>query len=552
MSRMDCRRSPGLNERGYASFIAIIMVAMLTLLGFAALTNTEDEMTLASNELHETRAFYAAEAGLEVAAAAMQAEYDSSGLPPLVLPQGSASLNSCLVTFNTVDDGVPSQRILTSGTLAGLHALVKSFTITSAATNAADRANVQLSQSFEAALVPLFQFAVFYGNDLEIAPGAEMRLIGRVHSNGNLYLQANSTLRMDSYVTASGDLFHGRKGPGSAGSGDVQVKNAQGNYVSMKMGSDWLDAADSYWYDSSVARWQGRVQDAAHGQQSLNLPLSKEAGGDPHKLIERGDDNPDSYEHKATLRIIDRRAYQKVGGVWTEVTAAMIADGAMTLTTDKFYDQRDQKWVDAVELNIGKVYDEGYAPSNGVIYFSDETQDNPALRLTNAAELDAGLSIASENPMYTIGNYNSTDKKPAALMADAITFLSSSWNDALSTQGKTDRMAVNTTVNCSYLTGNVPTTSTVYSGGFENLPRFLEDWSGRTMTWSGSAVNLWASRQATGSWNGTYYTPPARAWAYDTDLDDPHNLPPETPMVRVFQRTGWKQEHVGYARSDFE
>ena len=411
------------DERGYASFIAIIMVAMLTLLGFAALNNTEDEMTLASNELHEMRAFYAAEAGLEVAAAAMQAEYDTTGLPPLALPTGADTLNGCLVTFQTVDDGAATQRILTSGTLAGLHALVKSFTITSEAANPADRSSVQLAQAFEAALVPLFQFAVFYGNDLEIAPGAEMRLIGRVHSNGNLYLQANNTLRMDSYVTASGGILHGRKGPEPVANGDVQVKNAQGNYVSMKVGSGWLDANDSYWYDSSVARWQGRVQDAAHGQKSLNLPLSQEAGGDPHKLIERGDDNPDSYEHKATLKIIDRRAYQKIGGVWTEVTAGMISDGVMTLTTDKFYDQREKKWVDAVEVNVGKLYDEGYAPSNGVIYFSDETQDNPALRLSNAAELDAGLSIATENPMYTVGNYKSTSKKPPALIADAITSL---------------------------------------------------------------------------------------------------------------------------------
>jgi len=52
--------------------------------------------------------------------------------------------------------------------------------------------------------------------------------------------------------------------------------------------------------------------------------------------------------------------------------------------------------------------------------------------------------------------------------------------------------------------------------------------------------------QATGLWGGFYYTPPNRDWAYDTDLDDPTKLPPSTPCLRVFQRTSWKQENVGY------
>ena len=192
------------------------------------------------------------------------------------------------------------------------------------------------------------------------------------------------------------------------------------------------------------------------------------------------------------------------------------------------------------------MYDEGYGPTNGVLYCSDETTDYPALRLLNGDELDAGLSIASENPVYTVGDYNSVDKKPASILADAVTYLSEAWDDSKSTASKYDRPASDTKVNVSYLTGNVETTSTDYNGGFENLPRFLENWSGQTLTWTGSAVNLWNSRQANGTWSGSYYSPPNRDWSYDTDLDDPHKLPPESPVIRVFQRTGWKQTHVGY------
>jgi hypothetical protein len=524
------------------------MVAMLTLIGLAALSTSDDEASMAGNELQEMRAFYAAEAGLEAAAASLQQQWTATGVPPTVMPTGTDDVNSCTMAYSTADDGAATQRTLSTGTLAGLHALVKSFTMTSMAINQEMRSRVMLQQSFETALVPIFQFAVFYGNDLEIAPGPDMNLIGRVHSNGNLWLQAGSTLKVDSYVTASGEILHGRKGAGGVENGDVLIKDSDGNYQSMREGSGWLENSDSYWFDSSVSRWDGRVQDEAHGAQELNLPLTN--AGDPHKIIERATGNADSYENKATLKVVDGVALEKVGGVWVDVTASMVADGVISFTNNKFYDQREGHWVDAMEFDVGKMYDEGYAPTNGVVYFSDEISgsgDWPAVRLNNAAELGDGLTFVSENPLYTMGDFNSVDKKPAAVMADAVTFLSASFSDALSTASKDLRIAQNTTVNVSYLTGNTESTASNYNGGFENLPRFLEKWSGKDFNWKGSAVNLWYAAQADGLWNGTYYSPPNRNWQFDTDLDDPNKLPPESPVVRVFQRTGWQQLNVGYA-----
>ena len=536
------------NKRGMASLIALIMVAMLTLLGLAALSTSDDEVSIAGNQLQETRAFYAAEAGLEKAAAALQSQFDTTGLPPSVMPSGSETVNNCLVVYNAVSNGPAAYKDLSNSTLAGLHALVQSFSMTSTASNASFNATVQLSQTFEAALVPIFQFAVFYDNDLEMAPGTDMTVLGRVHSNGNFWLQAGSSLKMNSYATASGHIWHGRKGPGPVDAGDVLVKNGSGNYVSMKEGAGWLDANDAHWYDSSVARWQGRVQDSTHGQPSLVLPLA-DPGGDAHKLIEREPGNPDSYERKASVKFTDRTAYQKVGGAWVNVTGDMVSKGIITFTDDKFYDGRENTWVDCMELDIEKLYDSGYAPPNGVIYFSDQTSDFPALRIRNGSELldtAVGLTLASENPVYTIGDYNSVKKKPACILADATTFLSSAWDDAKSTLPKNSRNAFKTTVNVSFLTGNVETTGLNYNGGFENLPRLLEDWTGKRFTWRGSAVNLWNSVQATGNWSTAYFSEPVRNWYFDSDLDDPNNMPPETPVFRVFQRIGWHQQHVGY------
>lgn len=536
------------SQRGVATLIALLMMAMLTLIGLAALTSSDDEVTIAGNEMQEMRAFYAAEAGLEKATAALQSYYDSSGAPPSSMPEGHEEMNDCIVAYAVRDDGPVEQRPLTQGSLAGLNAQVKSFVASSIGISPADHSKVEMSVTFESALVPIFQFAVFYGNDLEIAPGPDMTLIGRVHSNGDLYIQSNTELKMDSYLTASGKIRHGRKGAGSVGSGDVLVKNGYGDYVSMKDGSDWLDADDGHWYDTSVARWSGRVQDASHGQKDLMVPLTNSS--DPHALIDRADGNPDSYENLASLIIKDGVVTrQQADGSWTDVTAAMIADGTISYSANKFYDQRESNFVDLTELDISLMYANGYAPKNGVVYFADEISgggDWPALRIKNGAELDAGLTIASENPMYTLGDFNSTNKKPASLMADAITFLSDNWNDTKGANPKGDRIAQATTVNASYLTGNTETTSSNYNGGFENLPRFLEIWTGKSFTWTGSAINLWNSVQADGDWNGTYYSAPVRNWSYDADLDNPANHPPESPTIRVFQRTGWKQAFVDY------
>jgi hypothetical protein len=377
-----------------------------------------------------------------------------------------------------------------------------------------------------------------------------MTLIGRVHSNGNLWLQAGSNLYMDSYVTCSGDLLHGRKGAGSVDNGNVFIKDTDGNYQNMKNSDgSFLEATDANWYDSASARWGGRVQDGAFGQGELNLPLTN--SGDPHKIIERGSGNPDSYEHVAGLKIIDGAAYSEVGGVWQDVTASLPAG---TITSESFYDHREHTTVNTTQVDVSKLVSSSYYPANGVIYASDQRSGTfNAVRLTNGSDVGTPMSFFSENPMYVKGDLNSVDKQPVALGADAITFLSNNWNDANSWSGNlNDRIASNTTCNASVMTGNTNSTSSNYNGGLENLPRFLENWSKspkKTFQYTGSLVNLWNSQQATGNWlyGSPVYEAPNRAWAYDTDLDDPANLPPETPMVQLFQRTRWQQQYVGYA-----
>jgi len=529
------------SQKGFSMFILLILLLMFTLLGIAALTTSNIDQELAGNQKRTTNSFYAAEAGAKKAESEIRANYVTTGYPPSPLPSGNFALNNYNVTYSAVDEGSAVQKNLTVGAYKGLYGLVKSFEITSEAVGNPER--VKIIQGMDDALVPLFQFAVFYQNDLEIYPGPVMTLGGRVHSNGNMYLGSENTLNVNSYCTAAGNFYGGRK-PGSGQSGNdshVYIKDNYGNYQEMKNADGtYLDSNDPNWVANSLSRWGGMVEDQSMGMTELNLPVV--TAGDPINMIQRtGSGNTDSYELKAGLKIVDGQALYKTGtGTWQDVTSSLTSSGA--LTTKTFYNGRELKTVTSYDIDISKLNTSGYFPSNGIVYASRNTVSGTeqAIRLVNGSTLAGPLTVATSNPLYIQGNYNTVSKKPAAVLTDALTILSGSWNDANSTKALSSRVASNTSVNVSFLTGNTNSQNNHYSGGLENLPRFLEKWDGKSFTYRGSMIDLWFSQQATGIWSyGSYYTAPNRDWAFDTDLLNPANLPPGTPMVNIVQNTSW-------------
>lgn len=536
------------SSRGIATLIALIMVGMLTLIGLAIMETSNDEVSIAGNGLQETRAFYAAESGLEMAASLIEQEYDSTGVPPVTLPSGTDSVNMCAVTYTTADNGPATSEVLSGGDYAGLNALVKTFSVESEGISAVDNAKVGLSQNYEVALIPLFQFAVFYDHDLWASPLFDMTINGRVHVNGDMNIQAFKKLMFDGRVSASGKINHGLPNSQYSGAnGDIFFKDRVGLYQNMLKSGKWLDASDPNWYTEAADRWDGQVRDQAFGQKTLNVPLNN-SDADAHKIIERASGNPDSYEEKSTFKVIDGVPLSKIGGVWQNVSASLPAG---TISNKSFYDSREKKTVNSTDVDISKLKGSTYFPSNGVIYSSDHRSGFNATRLTAGSSVGKPLSVYCENPVYVQGDFNSVDKQPVAVAADAVTFLSNSWNDANSTKSMNSRPASTTTANCAVISGDTKPTSSNYGGGLENLPRFLEDWDSKTFKYRGSLVSMWRSKQSTGAWryggSDEYYTAPTRDWGFDTDFSDPNKLPPATPSARVFFRSGWKQDYVGYA-----
>lgn len=87
------------------------------------------------------------------------------------------------------------------------------YDVTSVAVNSQNLPSAILGMRFKSRLVPMFQFVVFYNNDIDFFYPPAMNLNGPFHSNGDLYLNAanSQTLTINGLVSTAGKLYRGEK-----------------------------------------------------------------------------------------------------------------------------------------------------------------------------------------------------------------------------------------------------------------------------------------------------------------------------------------------------
>jgi hypothetical protein len=147
---------------------------------------------------------------------------------------------------------------------------------------------------------------------------------------------------------------------------------------------------------------------------------------------------------------------------------------------------------------------------NGIIYVVDTSAGangmnaKRAIRLKNGGSLpDGGLTVVSANPVYVQGDYNTgttSTTQPASnnasspirpnrpcpatlasqlrLLRIAVTILSNAWLD--SKAGTVPTASRLRSTPASFLASS-PVAMATHSGGVENFPRFLENWSGQNL-----------------------------------------------------------------------
>ena len=532
-----------ISQRGFIMLLALILLTGLIFAAATSAIRSTRHSQVAAVELDNTRTFYAAEGAVEWGASELQTllgnvmDPTTDQLTALAAP----SLPGFTIKqFKVEKVGTQTQELISSGDYAGLNGYVQRYDVTAAV--GGQRRSASVMREVQHQFIPLFQFGVFYQNDLEIFPGADMTFAGPIHTNGDLYMGADgANLHCESTVTAVGRYWHYRKDNAHTDlTGPVYVKDAFGNWQAVWRGSYWLDERQTDWASQSLSLWNGNFRDAAHGLVTLRLPLP--AATDQHEVIERGVGTDNSseraakYWYKATVRYVDGTLTDSAGHNLNQ-------PGVYTYTANKFFDARENKWMDVVDVDIAAMITGHYVPSNNIVYISTTSGDGPCVRLKNASTLPTGgLTVATDLPIYVWGNYNTVSKKGSSLLGDAITLLSPAWTDANSNQTLDQRIPTALAVNACVMAGHVATINGgTYSGGLENLFRFLEKWSGVTVTYKGSIIDLWYSRKATAPWGNGCYAAPNRNWSYDTDMLSPSNWPPGAPKVHTVQRGAWRQ-----------
>ncbi|MGI8431311.1 MAG: hypothetical protein ACR2MW_03340, partial [Chthoniobacterales bacterium] len=413
-----------------------------------------------------------------------------------------------------------------------------------------------------------WNWAIFYVDPLEIHPGAPMSVTGWVHSNSTLYTGHN-LLTFQSKVTYGTDWVVGfMPGDPRAIGGSTPETPTTPNYV-QGLPPAFDVAHQPFGLDAS------RIfssSDANPNNDSYHELIEPPAAGYTDPLAGK------RYYDQAGVKISIDASNNVVikdqsGAVLTAASTGLAGKIYTTFTSaittnQSIQDNREGASVRLATLDVGvvsaKIRDGTLSPFNNVIYISDtsasQTGGSPkrGIRLKNGAIMpDTGLTVASQNPVYIQGDYNTGGsnppsnagdatlpqvsgytRKPCAVVADAVNILSNAWSDGNSSGTLSSRTASNTTVNTAVVSGIVTSVNNAYSGGAENFPRFLENWSGKTMTYYGSMVELYQSRQSIGRWgSANVYNPPNRQWFFDNNLQV--YTPPGSLPVYSYTKGRW-------------
>jgi hypothetical protein len=155
--------------------------------------------------------------------------------------------------------------------------------------------DVYCAQMLQVRDSPLFGHAIFYNMDLEFHPGPAMDVFGPVHTNGDMYIQSDGTLKFHSTVMSGGNIFHSYKkdmARSSSHLGSVKIKTPGGSWKEMYKGSGDKMADSSYfdsnmgedWKDEAENRWDGMV-----GSKDHEVPHMK-----PLNIADYIPDDPDT------------------------------------------------------------------------------------------------------------------------------------------------------------------------------------------------------------------------------------------------------------------
>lgn len=619
----------GRNQSAWALTIvlAFLLASLLVFAGLMYWVSGNSKLTQRNNQFLASE--YAAEAATEVVLSQMDRDFLSQSLTnasfyaTLPIPQTGWPVTYVFSDTNGVANQVsvnigvvPAVAQPLNSQYAGLYGFAQDCLITATATptNLPYNVPATVSQDVQFASIPIFQFAIFYNINLEIDPGAAMNVRGPVFSNAGIW-GGTSRLTFSSEVSAVGqvnvtstDPFCSGKVDASAppvfslagqpisganaltlpiGTGGTSTNTSATNVeaiLNLPPAAYAMGTAAGYSTNGLVYNFNAcdliisNSFNGTNGFLGTNLTLTFQDPSSSIYLNQLTNNEVCTFSNRTTHLLYTTNSPVSLLPATNYVC---VASGFSFVTNVVFWDYREGKNVQAVQIDVGKfnswLTNPNFAGSNwnaqcALSNHKNHTIDSicifnsvpltgstlPAVRVINGQQLYDwhGLTVSTPQPLYVLGDYNTTtngtvfsktlgntvNTRPAGLMGDSITILSGNWNDATYTSGYAlgSRTAAATCINAAALEGIVQSTNSNYSGGVENFLRLLESW-GTTLTYNGSIVVLFPSIYATNYWitPGTYYNAPTRNWGFDVKFNQQVNLPPMTPQSKAVIRSQW-------------
>ena len=578
-------------RRGGYALLVVLCVAAVSLLVLASTMQWTSNCALLNERSNQyARTLYAAEAATEKVIGRMRYDYGGGSDSQIVnnldiyrgaVPTGQESSRWNDFLFTDATGGQKrtyvqciSNRVYVpiQSQYYALNGWRTVYRILSNARQTTGRFNLTtgVQQDVETDSIPVFQFAIFYNGLLEFTWAAPLTVRGRTHANGPIFLGSSSPLTFGATVTTTGYMVK---------------TNWDGHNLGEYDGSITYNGSPAYRTNVPVLQLPiGTNNSAAAVREILYMPPAGEDVDSPM--------GEQRYFNKAGIVLlvsntIVSATIQNAPDDFAAVkltsatNASALATNFPFLTlTNSFTDQRENdKVVKATQIDIGKFNRwiltnptvvakfpavSGARPN--ILYVADNRTVTgtqlAAVRINNGASIptngSTGFTLATPNPLYVWGDYNNpggvqnstntAQTQPASLVCDALTILSSTWDDSKSDHDYKGQHAANTTVNAALIAGIVYSTgagASQFSGGVVNYPRLLEDWSPGSstviLTLNGSLVNFYNSARATNQFQnpGHYYDAPTRNFNFDPKFLSAVMQPPGTPAVGVISRIMW-------------
>ncbi|MGZ8899177.1 MAG: hypothetical protein ACXW3Z_03700, partial [Limisphaerales bacterium] len=397
-------------------------ISLTALAGALTWTSTSARQITRNNEYYETAA--AAEAASEKVLATLLDDYQNGSAARV-----HANMNAYRALAPTSTEGSAwsqfdfSDGKGTSGTLvekvkneqyieldsqyAGLKGFATTYRIVS---NARQKAGLRpitaaVGQDVQTASIPIFQYAIFYGLDLELHSLTDMDIVGRVHCNKNIYTYPSAKTIFWEDVTAAGNFIKTRK-PGDPAystkpyTGSLtykKKKEAQVSALTLPIGTN-----------NTPETIRALLQPPPTGE-SVTSAMSRERFYNKAELVILVTNN--------SVKAFAKKPY---GTTVQDISWALLA--TIVKTNGSFTDQREEKVVKVTEIDVSKLQawslaTPGVSLALGIntpvnlIYVADNRKlpstQLTAVRLINGSVLPTrGLTVATPNPLYVKGHYN--------------------------------------------------------------------------------------------------------------------------------------------------